>query len=63
MREGTKFLEGELLKRGLMQADQMNTLKRNLLQDMSDLRKFPKAAWNPSNFIDGEWKMRPISMD
>ena len=61
--ESTSFLENELRKRGVVTEQGLNELRQELISDTSDIDSSPPANWIPSNFIDGDWKQRPVSMD
>jgi hypothetical protein len=61
--ESTSFLEGELRKRGLFTEQGLKDLRNDLISDTHDIDTYPSANWIPQNFVDGDWKQRPIFMD
>ena len=63
MREASAYAKDEVEKRGIIAPTDSKELKLKLLSDTSDYMSNAKGLWNPTNFIDGEWKMMPVSYD
>ena len=61
--ESIAFLEGELLKRGVITEEGVRKLKKEALEDMSDLDNSNLKAGIPENYSNGNWKMKPSLMD
>lgn len=61
--ESIAFLEGELLKRGVITEEGVRRLKKEALEDMSDLDTVNMKSWMPENYSNGNWKMKPSLMD
>jgi len=61
--ESTSFLEGELRKRGVVTEQGLLDLRRDLIADTHDIDTSPASNWIPQNFVDGEWRQRPVIMD
>ena len=63
LEESTKFLENEMRKRGVVTEQGLEELRHDLISDTNDIESSPAANWVPSNFVNGDWKQRPVSMD
>ena len=50
-------------KRGVVTEQGLEELRHDLISDTNDIESSPAANWVPSNFVDGDWKQRPVSMD
>lgn len=61
--ESIAFLEGELLKRGVITEEGVRKLKKEALEDMSDLDNSNIKSWAPENYLNGKWRMKPSLMD
>ena len=61
--ESIAFLEGELLKRGVITEEGVRKLKKEALEDMSDLDNSNLKAGTPENYSNGNWRMKPSLMD
>ena len=61
--ESIAFLEGELLKRGVITEEGVRKLKKEALEDMSDLDYINTKSLVPENYQNGVWKMKPSLMD
>ena len=61
--ESIAFLEGELLKRGVITEEGVRKLKKEALEDMSDLDNSNLKTGIPENYSNGNWKMKPSLMD
>jgi ATP-dependent Lon protease len=70
LEESTAFLEGEMIKKGLVDNEGvgLSDLRQQFLSDVSDLEvvgtvKDSSSSWIPENFVDGDWNMQPTLMD
>ena len=63
LEESTQFLEDEMKKRGVVSDQDLQELKVDLMSNTFDVESSPEANWFPSNFINGDWKQRPVLMD
>lgn len=63
MDESIAFLEGELLKRGVITKEGVRKLKKECLEDLSDLDIINMKSYIPENYENGTWRMRPSLMD
>jgi hypothetical protein len=61
--ESIAFLEGELLKRGVITMEKVRELKKLALEDTTDLDGMNLKAWIPENYEDGNWRMKACIMD
>lgn len=61
--ESIAFLEGELLKRGVITEEGVRRLKKEALADMSDLDYINTKSLVPENYQNGVWRMKPTLMD
>ena len=61
--ESIAFLEGELLKRGVITEEGVRKLKKEALEDVSDLDSSSLKSWLPENYLNGNWKMKPSLME
>jgi hypothetical protein len=50
-------------KRGVVTDEGIKQLRYDLLSDTYDLDASPPSNWIPQNYIDGDWKQRPLLMD
>ena len=63
LEESIHFLENELKKRGIITDKGLLKMRVDLMSDFNDIEASSGATWIPSNFINGDWKQRPVRMD
>ena len=51
------------MKRGVITEEGVRRLKKEALEDMSDLDTVNMKSWVPENYSNGNWKMKPSLMD
>lgn len=63
LEESLRYLEGEVVRRGITSEEKLTQLYEELMSDDSDLVKQSAQNWQPETNEDGEWRMQPVLMD
>jgi Lon protease-like protein len=57
--KGSAYLRKELVDKGVLTAEGLDELRREVAGDVSDLETTMSANWIPENYVDGQWQLAP----
>lgn len=61
--KGSSYLKSELRNKGVLTEPGIQKLYDDLLRDDAVLNDFPKSAWAPENYVQGNWVLMPTLMN
>lgn len=59
LQKGSAYLKKELAEKGIMDEAGLELLRKDIINDLSDLETPDKTQWVPENFVDGQWQLAP----
>lgn len=62
LERGGGYLMNELKNKGVLTDEGLRQLRIDTLQDQRDIDVFPPNAWQPENFVDGQWVQKAVLM-